>query len=203
MGLTTSPKRSADTRLIERYLGAADKESAPGYGRPADIGRQRDDSRARRQPSARTHRRIAVRYPRWAAHRIRTLPLDAEYEISATLYRTNNGFTRGLQFPHEVEFNVDGKRVFATTVGGAEDWGKLLANPADAGAFDTRLRAKVEDSRRPASHRRGRVAKMAAAARRSAAAVLGSLGSGGLRRRSANRHGDESRGRSAPPGAGR
>jgi hypothetical protein len=63
--------------------------------------------------------------------------------ISAKLYRTNNSFTRGLAAPHDVEFTIDGVRVFFHTVGGTEDWTNLLANPGYADSVDARLQARV------------------------------------------------------------
>ena len=38
---------------------------------------------------------------------------------------------------------MDGERVFLDTVGGPEDWGKLLANPAYSDAIDQRLQVRV------------------------------------------------------------
>jgi hypothetical protein len=43
-----------------------------------------------------------------------------------------------------VEFNVDGERVFLTTIGGQEDWMRLLTTPGPgADAVDQRLQARV------------------------------------------------------------
>ncbi|HUK32631.1 MAG TPA: DUF1592 domain-containing protein [Vicinamibacterales bacterium] len=48
-----------------------------------------------------------------------TFPVDAEYQISATLMRTNVDAPRGLEDPRQVEFTLDGARVFLTSIGGA------------------------------------------------------------------------------------
>ncbi len=52
-------------------------------------------------------------------------PLDADYEfnvISAAEYRR---ILTGMEFPHQLEVSIDGKRVFLAPVGGEEDL-KLL-----------------------------------------------------------------------------
>jgi hypothetical protein len=59
-----------------------------------------------------------------------TFPLDAEYELSATLMRTNVDVPRGLEDPRQVEFTVDGGRAFLTSIGGN---GPVL-QPGDAEA---------------------------------------------------------------------
>jgi hypothetical protein len=48
-----------------------------------------------------------------------TFPLDAEYQMSASLMRTNVDVPRGLEDPRQVEFTLDGGRVFLTSIGGA------------------------------------------------------------------------------------
>ncbi len=57
-----------------------------------------------------------------------TLPLDGTYEIKATLFKTNLGLIRGLEFPRQLLFLVDGQRVFATTIGGEKDYQGLMLN---------------------------------------------------------------------------
>ncbi len=47
-----------------------------------------------------------------------TFPVDAEYQISATLMRTNVDAPRGLEDPRQVEFTLDGARIFLTSIGG-------------------------------------------------------------------------------------
>ncbi|HVZ20080.1 MAG TPA: DUF1592 domain-containing protein [Vicinamibacterales bacterium] len=48
-----------------------------------------------------------------------TFPLDGEYQISAQLMRTNVDAPRGLEDPRQVEFTLDGARIFLTAIGGA------------------------------------------------------------------------------------
>ena len=135
---------SVSPLLLERYLSAADRISALAVGDP------------NARPVART---FVARADSHQAGHIEGLPLgtrgglpieewfpvDGEYQIAAKLYRTNNGFTRGLQFPHEVEFSVDGSRVFTATVGGQDDWVTLLATPGPgADRVDARLQTRVK-----------------------------------------------------------
>jgi hypothetical protein len=66
-----------------------------------------------------------------------TFPLDAEYEVSASLMRTNVDVPRGLEDPRQVEFTVDGTRVFLTSIGG--NGPVLQPGDAEARANTTRL----------------------------------------------------------------
>src|SRR5215471_3504529 len=66
-----------------------------------------------------------------------TFPLDANYQLSASLMRTNVDVPRGLEDPRQVEFTLDGARVFLTSVGGA---GPVLQPGSDeARSTTTRL----------------------------------------------------------------
>jgi mono/diheme cytochrome c family protein len=71
-------------------------------------------------------------------------PLNAEYVLQAKLYRTNLDMVRGLETTHQVEFSIDGKRVYLTTIGGPRDLNSLFEKPTDTGdAVDARLRVRV------------------------------------------------------------
>ena len=73
-----------------------------------------------------------------------TFPLDGQYVLKADLLQTNLGAVRGLLEPHEIEFSVDGKRVFQASVGGDADNAMSAANAADIiKALDTRLTTRV------------------------------------------------------------
>jgi len=51
---------------------------------------------------------------------------------------------RGLEYPHDVEVAIDGKRVYLATIGGREDLEALFDKPTDTGdAVDARLRVRV------------------------------------------------------------
>lgn len=71
-------------------------------------------------------------------------PRDGSYVLSAKLYRTNLNIMRGLQTEHQVDFSIDGKRVYATAIGGAKDLASMFDKPTDTGdAVDARLRFEV------------------------------------------------------------
>jgi hypothetical protein len=66
-----------------------------------------------------------------------TFAVDAEYQISATLMRTNVDAPRGLEDPRQVEFTLDGARIFLTSIGGAGP--VALPNSAEGRAETPRL----------------------------------------------------------------
>src|SRR5215472_9773669 len=80
-----------------------------------------------------------------------TFPLDAEYELSASLMRTNVDVPRGLEDPRQVEFTVDGARVFLTSIGGASPQQQPGSDEAKANtpklsrgdAVDAQLRVRI------------------------------------------------------------
>ena len=173
--------------LIERYLVAADRVSAVAVGdREIVAGSEtfvtRGDSHQLDHVEGLplgTRGGLLIKY---------TFPLDATYSLSAKLYQTNNAFTRGLSAAHELEFSIDGVRVFVNTVGGPEDFANLMANPSFSDTLDKRLTVRVPvkagehtigDHVRPEDRRAQRVRLQAAA---------GAGGHGGQRRRSAHRH---------------
>ena len=129
--------------LQERYLSAAVKIAALAVGDP-DITAGSDTFRIRQDLSQDQHIEglplgtiggTAVRY---------TFPLDGDYVFQVKLYRTNLNIMRGLEYPHEVEFAVDGRRVYVATIGGTEDLASLFDKPTDTSdAVDARLRVRV------------------------------------------------------------
>jgi len=103
--------------LQERYLSAATKIAAMAVGDP-DVGAGSDTFRIRQDLSQDQHidglplgtiGGTSVRY---------TFPLDGDYVLQVKLYRTNLNIMRGLQYPHDVEFAIDGRRVYLATIGG-------------------------------------------------------------------------------------
>ena len=129
--------------LQERYLSAASKIAAIAVGDP-DITAGSDTFRIRQDLSQDQHVEglplgtiggTTVRY---------TFPLDGDYVFQVKLYRTNLNIMRGLEYPHEVEFAVDGHRVYAATIGGHDDLEALFDKPTDTSdAVDARLRVRV------------------------------------------------------------
>ena len=135
--LTVSPA------LLERYLAAAERVSALAVGDP-QLAAGGDTFSTRADSHQLDHVPGLPLGTRGGLLVRQHLPLDAEYVISARLYRSNNDFTRGLVSPHDLEFTVDGERVFLNTVGGPDDWGKVLANPAYSETIDQRLQVRVK-----------------------------------------------------------
>src|SRR5579871_1052627 len=129
--------------LQERYLSAASKIAAVAVGDPA-ITAGSDTFRIRQDLSQDQHVEglplgtiggTSVRY---------TFPLDGDYVFQVKLYRTNLNITRGLEYPHQVEFAVDGRRVYVATIGGPDDLEALFDKPTDTSdAVDARLRVRV------------------------------------------------------------
>jgi mono/diheme cytochrome c family protein len=74
-----------------------------------------------------------------------TLPLDGEYVIKATLFKTNLGLMRGLEFPRELQFLVDDQVVFSLIVGGKESFEAMLQNQTDhAVDLESKMQVRVQ-----------------------------------------------------------
>jgi hypothetical protein len=129
--------------LLERYLTAAAKISAAAVGDPA-IGATSAIYRVPGDASQTDHVEglpLGTRGGVVARHRF---PLDAEYVINVKLLETNLGAIRGLREPHQLEFTVDGARVFLNTVGGEAEYVASTRNATDVVmALDTRLTARI------------------------------------------------------------
>jgi hypothetical protein len=73
-----------------------------------------------------------------------TLPLDGEYQFRVTLFRTNLGTMRGLEYEHQLEISVDGERVHLASFGGDKEIVASSDNPTTTGdAVDGRFTARV------------------------------------------------------------
>jgi hypothetical protein len=129
--------------LQERYLSAAESVSALAVGDPS-IGPASATFRIRQDLSQNRHIEglplgteggILVHYD---------FPLDGEYEFQAKLYRTNLNIMRGLEFAHQVEFTVGGRRIHLADIGGNADLASLFEKPTETGdAVDARLHVRV------------------------------------------------------------
>ena len=129
--------------LQERYLSAAMKIGAVAVGDP-DITAGSDTFRIRQDLSQDQHvEGLPLGTIGGTAERY-TFPLDGDYVFQVKLYRTNLNITRGLEYPHQVEFAIDGRRVYAATIGGPDDLEALFDKPTDTSdAVDARLRVRV------------------------------------------------------------
>ena len=130
--------------LLESYLTAAERISALALGDrslpPAgEIYRVRqDESQDRHVPGL----------PLGTVGGIlidTTLPLDGEYQFRVTLFRTNLGTMRGLEYEHQLEISVDGERVHLAAFGGDKEIVASSDNPTTTGdAVDGRFTARVK-----------------------------------------------------------
>ncbi len=130
--------------LQERYLSAAESISALAIGDP-NVKTASATYRIRQDLSQNQHIEglplgtiggILVHY---------NFPLDGEYEFQAKLYRTNLNIMRGLEFAHQVEFTVGGRRIHLASIGGNADLASLFEKPTETGdAVDARLRVRVK-----------------------------------------------------------
>ena len=135
--------------LQERYLSAAQKISAlavgaPELGEPLDVkyqvpGDLTQVGHIEGLPLG-TRGGVLIRH---------TFPLDGEYVIAPTLWKTNNWVIRGIMRAHELEILLDGRRVHLIKVGGPEveygagdDGGDLSPEDVNKRIFET-LKVKV------------------------------------------------------------
>jgi mono/diheme cytochrome c family protein len=128
--------------LLERYLTAADRVSALAVGDPTTTAGS-ETYTVRGDQSQSQHREglplgtvggVAVRHD---------FPLDAEYEIRLTQFRTNIEAARGLEHEHRLEMAIDGERVFFENVGGDAELGQKGTVTDKSDATDARLRVRV------------------------------------------------------------
>jgi hypothetical protein len=96
--------------LLESYLTAAERVSALALG-DRDIPPAGEIYRVKQDESQDRH---IPGLPIGTVGGLlinRTLPLDGEYQFRVTLFRTNLGTMRGLEYEHQLEISVDGQRV--------------------------------------------------------------------------------------------
>ncbi len=103
--------------LLERYLSAAGRISALAVG-DTEVVPGSDTYSARQDLSQDKHLDGMPFGTVGGIKATHTFPVDGEYILQATLFRTNVDVTRGLEFPRQVELAVDGERVFLHTIGG-------------------------------------------------------------------------------------
>jgi len=103
--------------LLERYLSAAGRISALAVG-SLDVVPGSDTYAARQDLSQDKHLDGMPFGTVGGIKATHTFPVDGDYVLQATLYRTNVDQTRGLEHQHQIEIAVDGERVFLQTIGG-------------------------------------------------------------------------------------
>ncbi|HEY8519334.1 MAG TPA: DUF1592 domain-containing protein [Gammaproteobacteria bacterium] len=117
--------------LVEQYLSAAGEIAALAVGDPT-TGPAAQTFRVRQDASQ------DIPVPgmplgtvgggRWRV----VLPLDGEYRLDVTYFKSNLGAMKGLETAHEMEIAVDGRRVHSATIGGPEDFAALMRNITEA-----------------------------------------------------------------------
>jgi len=129
--------------LLESYLTAAERISALALG-DRDIPPAGEIYRVKQDESQDRH---IPGLPLGTVGGIlidRTLPLDGEYQFRVTLFRTNLGTMRGLEYEQQLEISVDGQRVHLAAFGGDKEIVASSDNPTTTGdAVDGRFTVRV------------------------------------------------------------
>jgi mono/diheme cytochrome c family protein len=140
---TNADALGVSSGLLERYVSAASIISALAVGDPesppsGQVFRVKNDTSQNVHLDGQPLGTIG-------GTRVRTtLPLDGEYVLQAKFVKTLLGDMRGLEQPHELEFSVDGARVFSCTFGGGDDFQLSLRNmTAAADAVEARCATRV------------------------------------------------------------
>jgi len=129
--------------LQERYLSAALKVAALAVGDPAQPVTSQT-WRIRQDLSQDQHIEGLPPGTVGGASVLYNFPLSGKYRFQAKLYRTNLNIMRGLQAAHQVEFSIDGSRIFLVSIGGPEDLAALFSAPTETGdAVDARLQTEL------------------------------------------------------------
>ncbi|HEV3333453.1 MAG TPA: DUF1592 domain-containing protein [Bryobacteraceae bacterium] len=129
--------------LLEQYLGASRQIAALAVGDPA-VAPVSEIYRVPPDLSQEDHIEGLPLGTRGGIVIHHNFPLDGEYDFSVKLLRNIVGYITGLEWPHQLEISVDGKRVFLVPVGGEEDNKLMDANLGVAGdALDARLKVRV------------------------------------------------------------
>jgi hypothetical protein len=116
---------------VEQYLSAAGKIAALAVGDP-DTGPAAQIFRIR-QDASQDIPVVGMPLGTVGGGTARVvLPLDGEYRLDVTYFKSNLGAMKGLELPHDFEIAVDGERVHLTTIGGAEDFTALMRNITEA-----------------------------------------------------------------------
>ncbi|HEV8414964.1 MAG TPA: DUF1592 domain-containing protein [Bryobacteraceae bacterium] len=129
--------------LLEQYLSASDKISSLAVGDPTitpislvfQAPPDLDQEHHIEGLPLGTRGGILIHY---------NFPLDGEYDFRVFLLQNIVGYLTGLEYPHQLEISIDGKRVFLAQVGGEEDNKMSDANLGVAkDTIDARLRTRI------------------------------------------------------------
>ena len=116
---------------VEQYLSAAGKIAALAVGDP-DTGPAAQMFRIR-QDASQDVPVVGMPLGTVGGGMARVVvPLDGEYRLDVTYFKSNLGAMKGLELEHEFEIAVDGERVHVATIGGPEDFAALMRNITEA-----------------------------------------------------------------------
>src|SRR6478752_1534147 len=130
--------------LLEQYLSASDKISSLAVGDPTitpislvfQAPPDLDQEHHIEGLPLGTRGGIQIRY---------NFPLDGEYDLRVFLLQNIVGYVPGLEYAHQLEISIDGRRVFLAQVGGEEDNKMSDANLGVAkDTLDARLRTRIQ-----------------------------------------------------------
>jgi mono/diheme cytochrome c family protein len=130
--------------LLERYVSAAGRLSALAVGDP-DVAPGAETFVLRQDYSQDQHVEGQPFGTVGGMIEHFTFPVDGEYILSASLMRTNVDAPRGLEDPRQVEFTVDGQRVFLAAIGGTTS-GLPGGTPAGTGGPDSKPKLSRGDA---------------------------------------------------------
>ena len=126
---------------VEQYLSAAGKVAALAVGDP-ETGPAAQTFRIR-QDASQDVPVVGMPLGTVGGGAVRVvLPLDGDYKLNVSFFKSNLGAMKGLELPHEVELAVDGERVHVATIGGPEDFAALMRNITEA-ALDVDRRSSA------------------------------------------------------------
>ena len=116
---------------VEQYLSAAGKIAALAVGDP-DTGPAAQMFRIR-QDASQDIPVVGMPLGTVGGGMARVVaPLDGEYRLDVTFFKSNLGAMKGLELEHELEIAVDGERVHLATIGGPDDFTALMRNITEA-----------------------------------------------------------------------
>jgi cytochrome c5 len=134
--------------LLEQYLSAARQISALAVGSDTEVVMHTfrvppDDSQEDHVEGLPLGTRGGLLFRH-------NFPQDGEYDFNVKLLRNIVGYLTGLEFAHQLEISIDGRRVFLVQVGGEEDNLASDINMSEAAdEIDKRLRTRVNVSAGP------------------------------------------------------
>ena len=150
---TTADFLGVSQVLLERYLSAAGRISSLAVG-DVDVVPGSETYPARQDLSQDKHLDGMPFGTVGGILANHTFPVDGDYVLQATLYRTNVDQTRGLELPHQVEMTVDGERVFLETIGGTPPGNPGGADEAATGRGRLLSRSDAIDAQAPSARSR-------------------------------------------------